>query len=753
MKLWYKQPAEDWNEALPLGNGRLGAMVFGGVTKERLQLNEDSVWYGGPRNRNNPSSLEALPQIRQLIREGRITEATELVRDAMTGLPENQRHYEPFADLELHFPHGKEVTDYRRELDLANAQASVTYKCDGVAFRRQVFASCPDQVLVCRLTVDQPGKLTFKARLRRLGEVGNYTHYLDTIEQVGDDGVLLRGTCGGPDAVRFAGGMCVLAEGGTVRLLGDRILVDGADAATVIVGGATTFYHYEPEAWLQENLEQAAAKGLDQLLEAHTKDYADLFGRVRFELAGPDDGDRPTDERLAAVVAGGTDLGLIALHFQFGRYLLIACSRPGTLPANLQGIWNEKWLPPWDSKYTININAQMNYWPAETCNLAECHGPLLDLVERLREPGRVTAQVMYGAAGFCAHHNTDLWADTAPQGESVSSTYWVMGAAWLCTHLWEHYSFSGCQDFLRRAYPTMKEASEFLLDFLTEDEKGRLVTSPSLSPENCYRLPSGEEGAICEGPSMDSQITEALFKQTAQAAEILEVDADFRAELELARSRLPAPAIGRHGQLMEWSEDHEEVAPGHRHISHLWALHPGDAITPDATPDLANASRVTLDRRLAHGGGHTGWSRAWIINFWARLHDGDKAGENVVALLAKSTMSNLFDNHPPFQIDGNFGGTAGIAEMLLQSHERDAEGAVVLRLLPALPAAWAEGLISGLRAREGFEVDLAWKDGRLAEASIRSRLGRPCTVACAGSRKRLELCEGESATLPDVGQW
>ena len=753
--IWHRQPATKWNEAFPFGNGRLGGMMFGNVNRERIQLNEDSMWSGASADYYTPNAPAIVKQARELIFAGDYEAAEKLIQQKfLPARPPGGTHtYQTLGDLHLTFPAMEEVSDYRRDLDLAQAIARVQYEANGVKYQREIFSSPVDQVIVVRIQCDQPGKLNFDAALKR--------QHHSKVEAIEPDGLVMTGQVrstakpnakfpSGSKGVRYAAQMKIIPTGGSVNVVKGMLKVKDADAALILLTAATDFAGDDPLALSQKQLNAAASKTYEALRDDHIAEHRRLYDRVKLDLGGDATTDQmPTDERLAAIKKGATDLSLIQLYFNFGRYLMISSSRPGGRATNLQGLWADGYRPPWNADYHININIQMNYWMVQPTNLAECHQPFFDYIESLVPSGKRTARAMFDCDGFVGGHTSDLWGNAWLFGKPRYGM-WVSGAAWSLRQFWENWLFNGDREFLeQRAYPIMKESCEFYLDFLVEDPKtGKLVSGPTTSPENSIKLPDGAKVALSMGPAMDQQIIYELFTHTILASEILGKDEAFREKLEATRSQLADPIkIGADGRVLEWAEGLKEFDPGHRHISHLYALHPSWQISPGTHPEFTAAARKTIEYRLANGGGHTGWSRAWIINFFARLLDGDKCHENIQALLAKSTLPNLLDVHPPFQIDGNFGATAGIAEMLLQSHEQANEGNPTVVLLPALPSAWPEGSVKGLVARGGFELDISWEQGELSAATMRSKFGNRCTIRYGEKNVPLETEAGESYDL------
>ncbi|CAN5782494.1 glycoside hydrolase family 95 protein [soil metagenome] len=744
-RLWYRQPARVWTEALPVGNGRLGAMVFGGTAHERLQLNEDTLWAGGPYNPVNPEALAALPEVRRLIFAGRYAEAQALANAKLMAKPLSQMPYQTVGDLLIDMPGvaAESVTGYERELDIDAAVATTRFTSNGVGFRRSVVVSPTRQVIAVLIEADRPGSVDLDIALNSPQDA-TVTVSGETLLLAGRN----RAEKGVGAALRFEARVRVLRTGGKLDAGRAGIAVRGASSVTLLIAIATSFRGFadvsgDPSIVTAGQIAQAGKLTFAKIAAETAVEHRCLFRSASLDLGSTPAADRPTDERIRTSESSN-DPALAALYFQYGRYLLICSSRPGSQPANLQGIWNESISPPWGSKYTININTEMNYWPAEQTGLSECTAPLIAMVRDLAASGARTAREMYGARGWVAHHNSDLWRATAPI-DGAQWGLWPLGGAWLCTHLWDRYDYGRDLPYLRSVYPLLHDAALFFLDVLQPDPvSGELVTNPSLSPENIH--PKG--ASICAGPAMDMQILRDLFDQVAAAATILKVDAAFAVQLREARARLAPDRIGAQGQLQEWHADWDAMAPEphHRHVSHLYGLYPSHQINPDDTPELARAARRSLELR---GDASTGWATAWRANLWARLRDGEHAHRILRFLLGpERTYPNIFDAHPPFQIDGNFGGAAAMAEMLMQSRGDD------ILLLPALPSAWPTGSVTGLRARGRCRVDLSWRDGELAAVTLTGGIATTRTVRLGDRRISVVLKPGRPIRLqgPDLSR-
>ena len=716
LKLWYNKPAQKWTEALPIGNGGLGAMIFGGIENDRIQFNEETLWNGSPNDYARKGAVQHLDKIRQLLFDGKQKEAEEYAMSEFMSVPPRQKTYQAFGDLNLHFPNQTEITNYQRELDLATAVHRVSYQTNGVNYTREYLSSNPDQAIAIQLTADQKKALTFTIDFDALHEEKAITASGESLTlkvQVKDG------------ALRGVASLKVISDG-KIAVIENQLSVSEAKTATIYLTAATNYVRYNdvsgnPEQKVEETLAKVETKKYKDVRAAHVADYQELFNRFEVEFAENDRVKLPTNERIIAFSKEANDPQLLALYIQYGRYLLISSSRPGTQPANLQGIWNDQLAPAWDSKWTVNINTEMNYWPVEVANLSECHEPLFNMIADCAETGKLVAKEHYNATGWVLHHNTDIWRGTAPINHS-NHGIWVTGGAWLCQHLWERYLFSQDKEFLKnKAYPLMKGAAEFFTQFLITDPKtGFLISTPSNSPEN---------GGLVAGPTMDHQIIRALFRSCIEAAEILGTDQAFAQKLNEMLPRIAPNQIGKHGQLQEWMEDKDDPNNKHRHVSHLWGVHPGKEINWKATPDLMKAARQSL---IYRGDDGTGWSLAWKINFWARFLDGNHAYDMVKMLFRPvqiddvvytgggGSYTNLFDAHPPFQIDGNFGAPAGMIEMLVQSHLE------TIDILPALPDALPSGKIAGVCARGGFELTFNWENGKLLKLQVLSKAGQKC---------------------------
>ncbi len=766
LKLWYKQPANaqipddkngwkddaEWLKALPLGNGSLGAMVFGDVNKERIQLNEESMWSGSPDDNDNPEASKSLAKIRQLLFEGKYKEATELTNETQVCKGKGSGNgngatvpfgcFQTLGDLWIDFGKNSSFENYHRELDLNDAVVRVNYSQDGVKYNREIFTSYPDQVMVARFTADKKGQISFSCSMNRPERFKTFTEGNQLIMS----GSLSDGKDG--NGLQYMARLKAISKNGSITYANDKLIVKNADEVILLLSASTDYKQEYPDYKdrdykniTNESLDKASVKEYSGLLKTHLDEYQNYFRRVDFNITSGQSDLIPTDERVLEYKTSQNDSHLVELMFQYGRYLLISSSRPGTLPANLQGIWANKIQTPWNGDYHTDINVEMNYWPAEVTNLSELHLPLINLIESLVEPGEKTAKVQYNLNGWVVHPITNVWGYTSP-GEAASWGMHTGAGAWICQHIYEHYAFTGDQSFLTKMYPVLKSSVQFYLDWLVEDPvSGKLVSGPAVSPENTFIAPDGSQSQISMGPTHDQEVIWNLFADFITASKVLNLNNEFVDQVIVAQKQLLKPKIGKDGRLMEWAQEFPEVEPGHRHISHLFAIYPGSQINLVQTPELAEAARKSLDYRIANGGGHTGWSAAWLISQYARLQEPEKAKKDVDVVLSKSTSPNLFGLHPPFQMDANFGFTAGIAEMLLQSY------AGIIQVLPALPAEWPNGHINGLCARGGFVVDLEWKNMKPVNIKVFSKNGGICRVKYGSETKEVQTKKGNFYTI------